>query len=256
MSLDLAFSEYGEGSPILIVHGLFGSKRNWSSIAKQLGRTHRIITVDLRNHGDSPWSDTHTYPAMAQDLATLIRQQAEGRAAVIGHSMGGKAAMALALTEPDLVERLFVVDIAPAPSGGTLIDYVHLMAGLDMSDFTRRSEVETALAEAIAEPAIRGFLAQNVVSGDDGLRWQINLKALAENFDAILEFPDYADDDAYRGQTHFIAGGVSDYIQPHHQAEIERLFPGAAIDVIADAGHWVHAEQPKVFIETIHRLLH
>lgn len=255
MPVDLSFTEYGTGSPVVIVHGLFGSKRNWSSIAKQLGRTHRIIAVDQRNHGDSPWADEHTYPDMAADLAELIRKHADGRATVIGHSMGGKAAMALALADPDLVERLVVVDIAPAPSGGTLIDYVHTMAALDLTDFTRRSEVEAALTDSIPEPAIRAFLAQNVATGEDGLRWQLNLKALADNFDAILEFPDYDDASAYPGQTHFIAGGRSDYIQPHHQTEIERLFPGAAIDVIADAGHWVHAEQPKAFIETIHRLL-
>ena len=255
MPVDLSFTEYGTGSPVVIVHGLFGSKRNWSSIAKQLGRTHRIIAVDQRNHGESPWTEDHTYPHMAEDLAHLIRRHADGRATVIGHSMGGKAAMALALSEPDLVERLVVVDIAPAPSGGTLIDFVHTMAEMDLSNLSRRSEVEAALARSIPEPAIRAFLAQNVTAGEDGLQWQLNLKALAENFDAILEFPDYDDLSAYTGQTHFIAGGRSDYIQPHHQAEIERLFPGAAIDVIADAGHWVHAEQPKAFIETIHRLL-
>ena len=166
--------------------------------------------------------------------------------------MGGKTAMTLALTRPDLVDRLAVVDIAPAPSGGTLIDYVHTMQALDLSTLTRRAEVEAALAREIPEPAIRAFLAHNVRINQDGsLEWQLNLPAIARNFEEILNFPDMDSDQAFDRRTLFMAGAKSDYIQPHHHAEIDRLFPSADISVVPDAGHWVHAEQPAAFIEQL-----
>lgn len=255
MAVDLSFNETGSGDPVIILHGLFGSKRNWSAIGKQLGRRHRVLTIDLRNHGESPWDSVHTYPAMAEDVARLIEAEAGGSATVVGHSMGGKVAMILALTRPDLVERLVVVDIAPAPSGGTLIDYIHTMQDLPIGRFTRRSEVETALADTIPEPGIRAFLSQNVKSDPDGLSWMINLDALEANFDAILDFPEIPEGTHFKKPTLFIAGEKSDYIRPHHQAEIDRLFPHSELEVIARAGHWVHAEAPGPFIDVLTRFL-
>ncbi len=252
MAIDLSFTATGDGAPLIVMHGLFGSKRNWSSIAKRLAREHRVLTVDLRNHGDSPWGDDHTYPAMAEDVARLIEREVGGPAQVVGHSMGGKTAMTLALTRPDLVERLAVVDIAPAPSGGTLIDYVHTMQALDLSQFDRRGQVEAALAAEIPDPAIRAFLAHNVRITEDGaLEWQLNLRAIEKNFEEILNFPDMDSDLAFDRRTLFMAGARSDYIQPHHHAEIDRLFPSADIAVVPDAGHWVHAEQPAAFISQL-----
>lgn len=250
MALELSFSEHGSGRPVVILHGLFGSKRNWQSIAKRLAANHHVILADLRNHGDSPWHDAMRYQDMAEDIAALLKRRGLGPTAVVGHSMGGKASMVLALIEPRLVERLCVVDISPAPSGGTLIDYIQDMRSLDLSKFERRSQVEEALEQTITEPAIRSFLAHNVKVGPSGLSWQVNLATLEAAFDDIMGFPDLHPKH-YLGKTLFLAGGRSDYIQPHHHAVIESLFPKADIDVIPNAGHWVHAEQPARFIEKI-----
>ncbi len=254
MALELSFSETGSGSPVIILHGLFGSKRNWQSIGKRIGGSHHVFVVDLRNHGDSPWDEAMRYADMAADIAALLKRHSLGPAAIVGHSMGGKAAMMLALTEPRLVERLCVVDIAPAPSGGTLIDYIKDMRAMDLSAFSRRSEVEEAMKETITDPAIRAFLAHNVRTGPDGLSWQVNLAALEAGFDDIMGFPDMHPKH-YTGKTLFLAGGRSDYILPHHHAVIESLFPKADIDVVPNAGHWVHAEQPALFIEKLSAFL-
>ncbi len=157
MSVELSLNEYGAGPPVVILHGLFGSKRNFSAVARQLADSFRVVTVDLRNHGESPWDDRHDYPALADDVARLIERQLGEPAAVIGHSMGGKAAMLMALTRPELVERLVVVDIPPARSRGTPISYVHAMQAVPLAQLSRRSEVEQALAVAIPDPVVRGL---------------------------------------------------------------------------------------------------
>jgi esterase len=255
VAVDLAFSETGSGNPLVIAHGLFGSKRNWASIARSLSLRHRVLTVDLRNHGESPWDARHDYPALADDLARLIRTAVGGPAAVMGHSMGGKAAMTLALTEPDLVSRLVVVDIAPAPSGTSAVDFLSVMKALPLAALARRAEVDAALAESIADPAIRAFLAQNVVTTPAGLAWALNLDALDRHAGDILGFPSVAAFRPFAKPTLFIAGGRSDYIQPGHRADMQRLFPAATIETIPQAGHWVHAEAPGPFIEVVSRFL-
>jgi len=255
VAVDLSFSETGAGDPLVILHGLFGSKRNWSSIAEKLGVHNRVLTVDLRNHGASPWASRHDYPALADDVARLIRTEIGGPAVVMGHSMGGKAAMTLALTMPELVSRLVVVDIAPAQSGGSSLEFLHGLKRVPLAAFTRRAEVETALAADIPHPAIRSFLLQNLLVAPEGLSWGLNLDALEQHFTDILGFPDIPLGHAFAGPALFIAGGRSEYGLPQHRAEIERLFPAATIEVIDGAGHWVHAEAPGPFIETLRRFL-
>ena len=251
MTVDLAFDDRGVGPPLVVLHGLFGAKRNWASIAKALSPHHRVLTVDLRNHGASPWDPAHDYPALAGDVARFIRTHVGGPAAVLGHSMGGKAAMVLALEAPDLVERLVVVDIAPAASRTTLIDALRAMQQVPLAACTRRSEVEAALAASIADPAVRAFLVQNVTTGPNGLGWAVNLAALEQNFAAIAGFPEIPDGCSYRGPTLFVVGERSDYVRPEHHGEIARLFPAATIEVVAGAGHWVHAESPAAFLSVV-----
>jgi esterase len=168
-TVELASSETGDGPPLVILPGLFGSKRNWASLARTLGERHRVITADLRNHGESPWAEPHQYPSLAADVAALIERKADGHASVLGHSMGGKAAMMLAVSRPDLVKRLIVVDIAPVASTGTPIAYVRAMRALPLEQFRRRSEVADALAGAIPDRAVRNFLSLNAAVGDEGL---------------------------------------------------------------------------------------
>ena len=251
MTVDLVFDDRGMGPPLVVLHGLFGAKRNWASIAKALAPRHRVLTVDLRNHGASPWNAVHDYPALAGDVARFIRTHVGGPAAVLGHSMGGKAAMVLALEEPDLVERLIVVDIAPAPSRTTLIDALQAMKNVPLATCTRRTEAETALAESIPDPAVRAFLVQNVTTGPNGLAWAVNLEALERNFPAIVGFPDVAAGRTFTGPTLFVVGERSDYVRPEHHAVIRRLFPAATIEVVAGAGHWVHAEAPDAFLAVL-----
>lgn len=255
MAVDLSFSETGAGEPLVILHGLFGSKRNWASIARPLAAGRRVLTVDLRNHGESPWNDVHDYPALADDVARLIANHAGGRAAVMGHSMGGKAAMTLALSRPELVERLVVVDIAPARSPASPLELIRAMRAVPLDACSRRAEVEAALAAAVPDPAVRSFLAQNVRHGPDGLAWGVNLAALEHNVDAIGGFPAPPPGVVHAGPTLFVGGGRSEYLRPHHRPAIERLFPGAAIDVIEDAGHWVHAEAQGPFLGIVSRFL-
>lgn len=255
MAVDLAYGETGSGSPLVILPGLFGAKRNWASLARALGEHHRVITADLRNHGESPWAEPHDYPALAADVARLIETTAGGRAAVLGHSMGGKAAMMLSLTRPELVARLVVVDIAPVASTGTPVDYVRAMRRLPLERFTRRSEVADALADAVPDRGVRNFLSLNAAVGDAGLSWTLNLEILERDFEAILGFPAIPPGRSFPGPTLFLAGERSGYLKPEHRPEIERLFPAATVETIAGAGHWVHADAPEAFVAAVNRFL-
>jgi len=255
VSVELSCNETGSGPPVVILHGLFGSKRNFSAIARRLAAAFRVFTVDLRNHGESPWDDRHDYPALAEDVAGLIERRVGPPAAVIGHSMGGKAAMLLALSRPELVERLVVVDIPPARSRGTPISYVQAMQAVPLARLSRRAEVEAALAADISDPVVRGFLVTNIVSRPEGLAWTVNLEVIERQFDTILGWPDLPPETQYAGPTLFVTGAHSTFVKPEHEAVIHQLFPLARIEVIPGAGHWVHAEQPEAFLDAVRRFL-
>lgn len=255
VAVDLAFTETGAGRPLVILHGLLGSKRNWSTLAATFGASQRVLVADLRNHGESPRHEMHDYPALAADVARLIEEEVGEPAAVMGHSMGGKAAMTLALDRPDLVERLVVVDIAPARSNAAPLALLRAMRAVPLGSCTSRAEVGMILAETIADPGVRAFVAQNVVTGPAGLAWSVNLDALERHVESILGFPHVPVGRAFTGPTLFVAGGRSDYLRPDHAGEIGRLFPHATIETIPDAGHWVHAEAPAAFLRTVSRFL-
>jgi esterase len=256
MSAVLSSAEIGSGRPIIILHGLFGWKRNWTSIAKALSDDYRVFTLDLRNHGESQHIDGMSYEDMAADISCFIKSNNLGPVPVVGHSMGGKASMILALTEPELIERLLVLDIAPIPYDRDYDDYIAILHGIDLSTITRRSEVDQAFEQAFPDRSIRAFLLQNLATdGQGSFRWRVNLDAIDNHMDDIMGFPDIDSDQAFEGQTLFLAGGNSDYVTQNHQAEIDRLFPNAELDFIDDAGHWVHAEQPDAFVERLKTFL-
>ena len=244
----------GDGPPLVLLHGLFGQAKNWATIAKGLADGRRVIAADLRNHGQSPWSQEMTYPAMAGDVAALIEALPEGRADVLGHSMGGKAAMLLALTRPELVERLVVADIAPvAYSGGSLLPFVDAMLAVDPSRYASRKEVEASLKRAIQDPGIRQFLLSNLVRGaDGGLRWTLNLRALRAAMDTLAGWPE--PDGRYDGETLFLAGARSDYVDDGARPAIDRSFPNRRIDRVP-AGHWIHAEAPEATLAALRGFL-
>jgi len=256
MSLDLSFSETGDGPPLIILHGLFGWKRNWANIAKTLSDDYRVFTLDLRNHGQSPHAPEMSYDAMAADVARFIRAHDLGPVPLLGHSMGGKASMVLALREPSLIERLLVLDISPIPYDRDYDDYIAAMRHADLSSASSRAEVDAIMKVEFPDRAIRTFLMQNLLKTSSGLYgWRVNIDAIEAHMDDIMGFPEVDSDDAYEGPTLFLGGGQSDYITLAHQAEIDRLFPLADLDIIDDAGHWVHADQPDALVARLKTFL-
>ena len=255
ISLALAVERLGSGPPLVIMHGLLGSSRNWRAIGKELSATHSVRLVDLRNHGASPWSDRMDYEAMAADVLRLLEDEGLESASLIGHSMGGKVAMATALASPGCVTDLIVVDIAPVRYRSGLEVYVEAMRAVDLASMSRRSEVERALEGAVPEAAIRAFLAQNVDSSGGALRWKLNLEVILQQMGAISDWPPVLHDRTYSGRTLFLSGGKSDYVSPGHHHAMRRNFPDYAHEVIEGAGHWVHAEAPKATLDAIRTFL-
>ncbi len=249
----LACTELGSGPPLVILHGLFGSARNWTAVAKRLAAARRVLALDLRNHGASPWTPGMDYPDMARDVARFVASRELGPVEVIGHSMGGKVAMCLALAEPALVRRLIVVDIAPvAYDHAFAAPYAEAMLAIDLARHDTRRAVDRELARSLPDPVLRGFLMTNLVragGGGCGLRWGVNLEAIARNGDALMDFPETAA--SYGGPALFIGGARSDYLGTEAEAAVGRYFPGAEIARIAGAGHWVHAEAPEAFLGAV-----
>ena len=223
---------------LLIAHGLFGSGRNWNVIAKRLSDAFFVICPDMRNHGASPWFDTQSYFDMANDLAGLL----EGPSLVVGHSMGGKAAMVLALQHPDLVEKLIVADIAPVGYSHSQSQHIAAMRAVDLSGVDRRSQAGETL-----DPEVRDFLLQSLDVKEK--RWTLNLDVLEAEMPKIIGFPQVSG--TYDGPALFLSGAQSDYVMPAHRPEIKRLFPEAKFAKLPDAGHWLHAQKPREFEATV-----
>lgn len=256
MAVELAHIAQGErGPPVVILHGLLGSARNWSTFAKELGASHRVFALDLRNHGASGWADSMTYDQMALDVRAFLDRQELPAAAVIGHSMGGKVAMRLALTHPEQVSRLVAVDIAPVSYRRSFASYVDLMRRIDLAQITRRADAANWLSDHIADAGVRGFLLQNLVSSEGGFAWRVNLEALARSMPELMAFPEPEEAEAYGGPALFINGGRSDYVRDEYQPAILRLFPNARFATIEQAGHWVHAEAPDAFSRIVRDFL-
>ena len=247
----LNYTEYGEAAAdrpsLFIVHGLYGSGRNWGVIAKRLSDNRHVVTVDMRNHGSSPHHDTHSYPEMAQDLAEVITHLG-GPVDICGHSMGGKAVMILALTQPHLLRRVIVADIAPVTYGHTQQMFIDAMRGVDLTQIERRSDAEAQLATAGVERALQSFFTQSL--DVPGKRWRLNLDALEAEMPKIIGWPDDVSGQ-FAGPTLFLSGGASDYVQPEHREAIKALFPQARFAKIPGAGHWLHAEKPREFEATL-----
>lgn len=252
MSIALSYTSQGAaGPPVVILHGLLGSSSNWRSIARRLADAHRVFTLDLRNHGDSPHVPTMSYAAMAEDVRAFLDSHAIESATVIGHSMGGKTAMRLALENPDRVDRLVVVDIAPVASDHDHLPILRAMAELDLERVERRSDAERMLEAAIPDAGMRMFVLQNLASTAQGFAWRVNLDAIQASLSALLDFPVDARTRPYDGATLFVRGALSDYLLDAHEDTIRRLFPRARIVTVEGAGHWVHAEQPARFLEAL-----
>jgi pimeloyl-ACP methyl ester carboxylesterase len=247
----LAAAAWGSGAPLLILHGVFGSGRNWSTVAQRLAASRRVVALDARNHGASPWADTMSYGEMSEDLLAFRAARRLGRVALLGHSMGGKTAMLHALHHGDAVERLVVVDVAPVVYKPALAAYARAMLEVPLDGVTRRAEVDRQLAEAIPSAAERAFLLQNLVLEEGRACWRLNLPVIERFMPALSGFPDIPAGAAFSGPALFVAGERSNYVRPEHHPVIERLFPAARIVQVAEAGHWLHAERMEAFLELV-----
>ena len=242
------------GPPILLLHGLFGTAKNLGQIARALALRARVISLDLRNHGDSPHAAAMDYGAMAEDVAETMAAAGLSQAAIIGHSMGGKVAMALALTQPALVARLVVMDIAPVSYHHGFDAYIRAMQEIPLSPRLTRHQAEAALTEAVPEPPLRQFLLNNLILGASP-RWRMGLTEIAAASDGLMAWNDPPGAAPFTGPTLFLRGGNSDYVGPAADAPIARLFPNAIRQTIDNAGHWLHAEQPRAVIAALEEFL-
>jgi len=257
-------TDYGAtGSRVVFCHGLFGQGRNWTQVAKALADEHRTVLVDLPHHGRSPWRPTFDYVAMADEVVTLL-DTLGGRCALVGHSMGGKVAMLVALRRPDLVDRLCVVDMSPVTYRRTDVfeRFVAAMRALDLDTLNSRQEADERLAASIQDPAVRGFLLQNLrrdlnPGSRTGWRWQMNLDVLGDSLPMLASWPEerLAGVPPYDGPVLWVAGADSDYVKPEYDEAMSRWFPRKCLVTIKGAGHWVHSEQPQVFVEVLRRFL-
>lgn len=262
LSAPLATTTIGtSGSRVLFCHGLFGQGRNWTGIAKALADRHRVELVDLPDHGTSPRSERFDYLAMADAVGDLL--DPGDPAAVVGHSMGGKTVMLTALRHPERVERLVVVDVSPVPYAHAteFAGYIDAMRAIDLDTLERRADAEAALREAVPSSMVRGFLLQSLRREDtpDGPRWRwlLNLELLGRDLDLITGWPaeTLTDVAPYDGPVLWVGGADSHYVRPEYVEAMDHWFPQNRRVTVKNAGHWVHSEQPAVFVEVLRRFL-
>ncbi|HET8867027.1 MAG TPA: alpha/beta fold hydrolase [Agrococcus sp.] len=249
---DLHTTTLGEaGPPVVFCHGLFGQGRNWTQIGKALASEHRVTLVDMPNHGQSAWTERLDYVEMADAVAGIIDEPA----ALVGHSMGGKAAMLAALRHPEKVERLVVVDVSPVQyrSADEFRGFIDGMLAIDLDAIASRGEADAALADAVPDPGVRGFLLQSLRREADGWRWLPNLEVLRRDLDVLRGFPET--DAVYEGPVLWIGGADSGYVRDEFRDAMEARFPNVRRVTVKGAGHWVHSEQPAVVTGLLERFL-
>lgn len=245
---------------VVFLHGLFGQGKNFGSVAKLLADRATSLLVDLPNHGRSPWTDYFDYGLFADLVADELVEQGAGKTPVtlVGHSMGGKVAMQLALSHPQLLKRLVVIDISPVDRGDSaeFEFYANTLCGLDLSSIRSRAEADAALHQAIPNHATRAFMLQNLhrTDGPDGWRWLPNLALLRRSMDQMAGWPDQAGRH-WNGRVLWLSGQRSTFITDEHVPAMRALFPNFRLEVVANAGHWVHAEQPQAVADAIRGFL-
>ena len=242
----LHFKSFGEGKPLLILHGFLGSLDNWQSVAKELAASYQVFILDIRNHGKSFHDPKHDYASMVGDVRYFIDHLGLSEVTLLGHSMGGKIAMSFALKYPLLVSHLIVVDIAPKVYLPGHEDILHALSKVNPKELKSRQEAVDIISTYIYEPSVVQFLLKNLDRlGNGTFGWKMNLPVLIDQYKEMLDFPSRG---LFNGPTLFLKGEKSDYILPSDEENISTLFPNAKIVLIKDAGHWVHAENPVDFI--------
>jgi esterase len=250
----LAYEELGSQHPmpLIILHGFFASSRNWRKIAEILSSAFHVYVLDMRNHGLSPHHALMDYPTMTADVLRFMDDHALPTAHIMGHSMGGKIAMWLALNHPERMNKLIVVDIAPKSYTHSFDRTINALQNLPLSEIQNRKQAEMMLVRDIPELDYRQFLLQNLVIKEGRYVWRVNLDIFMLMSPHIVAFPETQNLTPYQGEMLFIAGERSDYVAPE---DTLRLFPKAKFRAIAKAGHWVHTQQPEVFTEVVENFL-
>ena len=250
--VSLHYQEYGQGEALIILHGFLGSSGNWHSLSKnQFGASYRVFTVDLRNHGRSPHTPVFDYPSMAADVLALMDALGLSQAHILGHSMGGKVAMYLALHHADRVESVIVADMAPRAYPPGHLSILRALQGLNLAAYTSRSEIDEALSASISEWGIRQFLLKNLESDGKGTyTWKNNLDGLAQYYDNILVAISHSGTPFLKPAL-FIRGEASNYVTEEDLVDIAMFFPAYSLMDLQGAGHWVHAEKPGPFAEAV-----
>jgi len=255
MPLSLYLREQGDSGPVVVLlHGLFGSSANWGSIARDLSRHYRLLIPDLRNHGQSPHHADVSYAAMVGDLLALLDEHQVAKAIVIGHSMGGKVGMHLALTHPQRVAGLAVVDMAPVAYKHNFEQVFRAFDAVDLNALQKRTDADAAMEQHLLQRGVRAFLQQNLQRISGTWQWRLNLQALRDSQAQITGF-DMPEGVQYAGPCCFIHGTLSDYVQPAYEADIQRFFPKSWLCPVKGAGHWVYAEKPDAFANCLQRFL-
>ncbi|WP_409525056.1 alpha/beta fold hydrolase [Nitrincola sp. MINF-07-Sa-05] len=247
--MQLHYQRSGQGEPLVILHGLFGTLENWGGQIKAFAEHYDVIAVDLRNHGRSPHTDQISYELMAADIIDLLDQLELPNAHILGHSMGGKVAMQLALNTPDRVNQLIIVDIAPVAYQHDHDDVFKGLFNVQLDSITSRKEAESQLAEHVQDPSVRAFLLKNLYRNDDKrFAWRMNLELLHRDYDKVIAAPQGS---PFNRPALFIKGSESHYLLKAYQPAIMALFPAARLKMIEGAGHWPHAEKPALFTRLV-----
>lgn len=250
--MQLAFRKFGEGTPLLILHGLFGQSDNWNTLAKRFAeRGFCVYAIDLRNHGLSPHSNDWSNEVMADDLAELIRNEGLSNSIVLGHSMGGKTAMCLALKYPHLLSKLIVADISPNKYTSHHNEVIKALKSVDFNVVKNRKEAEAVLSHYISDFGTKQFLLKNIYwkdAAEERMDWRFNLSVIAEKYDEILKEVPHLSNPL---PTLFVRGDKSAYIEDSDLPAIEERFPNYTLKTVANSGHWIHAEQPDAFFNVV-----
>jgi len=243
----LHFSETGDGEPLFILHGLFGSSKNWQSLARVFSQHFKVFTLDLRNHGQSFHHREMNYAVMVGDVYRLMVHLGIDSCSLIGHSMGGKTAMLLALEHPQIVSKLVVADIAPVAYSHAYNHLIDPILRLKLDQLDSRSSADKQLQRDIPDTLLRNFLLQNLGRKDDQWHWKVNWAAIERQFNHLTGFPNLPPAWNVAIPTQFIRGEHSEYIGDAEEVEIAAHFENATIKTIRNAGHWLQAEQPEEF---------
>lgn len=255
--MHLHATQYGDASaleastPVIILHGLFGSNRNWHPIAKALSDDHLVYSVDLRNHGQSPHAEVMDYSHMAEDVLRFIQHKLEhtqlSSVNIIAHSMGGKVAMWLALTYPEIIKKLVVVDIAPVTYEHDFSDVLNAFQSIPLHLLNSRQHADDYLSELIHDRSLRQFLLQNLQFTEGKYQWRLNLEVISQSISTLIAFPETKSLAPFNKRVLFVGGGQSEYLSKMTKKQTRVLFPSASFSMIKSAGHWLHAEQPELF---------